>query len=891
MPTTTDLRLLLRHPVDFEVAEDPADSRFVFRAPDGEQRVTATEAIGALSQGIRTMNADASVRAWATPAILALRLMASGRLAAPDSTAASHLQDAARAIGPDPASAQAKVRGFLSALAVDAPAVATQPQDLGAGTPGRPGSSASATSRDGVAPPPLVERAPVRPRHFSGQLVVTFRAAEDSDDPDRPVADVRLRVKPLDAAWAAVDVAEIWRKEDHHFGPGSRPGVRTLITTAAAAWPVLTRLLGRLDTGSVPVTAAEIGELGRTRVSSLLRAYRMEVLWPDGLVRELDARPTVRRVGEAMPHDRPRAFARAQVFRFDWNLALGDETLTSAELDLLAESQHGLVQLRDRWVLVDPARTRAMLEHRSQEITALEALRAAVTGEVEVDDVRTQVDTEGWLDDVRQRLAHQGSRDPVEPSPRLAGTLREYQRDGLRWMAQLVDLGLGGILADDMGLGKTVMLIALHLHLEDLAREAGDEPAPTLVICPASVVGNWEREIRRFAPGVEVRRHHGAGRSLDGVENGFVVTTYATLRRDARLLATFERGWGVVVADEAQYVKNQRSAGAKALRAIPSPVRLALTGTPVENGLTELWSILDWTTPGLLGGLEEFRRRWSRPIERGQDRDRAGELSRLVRPFVLRRRKSDPGIAPELPPKTETDYRVHLTREQVGLYEAIVREAMAQIEASDGMQRRGLVVRLLTQLKQVCNHPAQLLREPRSTLSGRSGKLEMLDELVDEIIAEDGAVLVFTQYAQMGHLLTRHLAERRIDAQFLHGGTPVPVREQMVTRFQAGEVPVFVLSLKAGGTGLNLTRADHVIHYDRWWNPAVEDQATDRAHRIGQTKPVQVHRIIAEGTIEESVAELIASKRALADAVVNAGEGALTELTDAELGDLVRLRR
>ncbi|RYY49738.1 MAG: ATP-dependent helicase, partial [Actinomycetales bacterium] len=758
MPTTTDLRLLLRHPVDFEVADDPADSRFVFRAPDGEQRVTATEAIGALSQGIRTMNADASVRAWATPAILALRLMASGRLAAPDSTAASQLQEAARAIGPDPASAQAKVRGFLSALAVDAPAVATQPQDLGAGTPGRPGSSASTTSRDGVAPPPLVERAPVRPRHFSGQLVVTFRAAEDSDDPDRPVADVRLRVKPLDAAWAAVDVAEIWRKEDHHFGPGSRPGVRTLITTAAAAWPALTRLLGRLDTGSVPVTAAEIGELGRTRVSSLLRAYRMEVLWPDGLVRELDARPTVRRVGEAMPHDRPRAFARAQVFRFDWNLALGDETLTSAELDLLAESQHGLVQLRDRWVLVDPARTRAMLEHRSQEITALEALRAAVTGEVEVDDVRTQVDTEGWLDDVRQRLAHQGSRDPVEPSPRLAGTLREYQRDGLRWMAQLVDLGLGGILADDMGLGKTVMLIALHLHLEDLAREAGDEPAPTLVICPASVVGNWEREIRRFAPGVEVRRHHGAGRSLDGVENGFVVTTYATLRRDARLLATFERGWGVVVADEAQYVKNQRSAGAKALRAIPSPVRLALTGTPVENGLTELWSILDWTTPGLLGGLEEFRRRWSRPIERGQDRDRAGELSRLVRPFVLRRRKSDPGIAPELPPKTETDYRVHLTREQVGLYEAIVREAMAQIEASDGMQRRGLVVRLLTQLKQVCNHPAQLLREPRSTLAGRSGKLEMLDELVDEIIAEDGAVLLFTQYAQMGHLLTRHLA-------------------------------------------------------------------------------------------------------------------------------------
>ncbi len=883
MPTTSDLRLLLRHPVDFEVADDPGASRFVFRAPDGEQRVTATDAIGALSQGIRTMNADPSVRAWATPAILALRLMASGRLTSPDASASSQLQEAARSIGPDPAAAQAKVRGFLAALAVDAPAVATQPQGAS------PAPSAT-TGREAVAPPPLVERVPVRPRSFSGRLVVTFRADPD-DDPEAPVADVRLRVKPLDAAWGEVDVADLWRKDDHHFGPGSRPGVRTLLTTAAAAWPPLTRMLGQLDTGSMPATAVELGELGRSRVSNLLRAYRVDVLWPDGLVRRLDARPTVRRVEEGMPHDRPPAFGRSQLFRFDRNLALGDETLGDEELEALVESQHGLVRLRDRWVLVDPGRTRDLVERRSRELTALEALRAAVTGEVEVDDERTEVDTEGWLDDVRRRLAQRGARDTVEVSPRLEGTLREYQHDGVRWMAQLVELGLGGILADDMGLGKTVMLIALHLHLEDLAREAGEPLAPTLVVCPASVVGNWEREIRRFAPDVAVRRHHGVGRSLEGVRDGFVVTTYATLRRDAEDLAALSPGWGVVVADEAQYVKNVRSAAAKALRAIPSPVRLALTGTPVENGLTELWSILDWTTPGLLGGLEDFRRRWSRPIERAQDRDRAAELSRLVRPFVLRRRKSDPGIAPELPPKTETDYRVHLTREQVGLYEAVVRETMAQIEASDGMQRRGLVVRLLTQLKQVCNHPAQLLREPRGTLRGRSGKLEMLDELVEEILAEDGAVLVFTQYAQMGHLLTRHLAERRISAQFLHGGTTVAAREQMVTRFQAGEVPVFVLSLKAGGTGLNLTRADHVIHYDRWWNPAVEDQATDRAHRIGQTKPVQVHRLIAEGTIEESVAELIASKRALADAVVNAGEGALTELTDAELVELVRLRR
>lgn len=885
MPTTTDLRVLLRHPVDFVVGDEPEESRFVFQAPDGEQEVTATEAIGALSQGIRTMNADPSVRAWATPAILALRLMASGRLAAPDSASASQLQEAGRGVGPDAVAGQAKVRGFLAALAVDAPAVATQPQGA---EPDRQGMRPGPASVGSSAPQPVVEHVPVRPRSFSGRLTIVLR---DGPDAEGHVADVGLEVKPLDAAWGAVDVAELWHRDDHHFGPGARPGVRTLVTTAAAAWAPLTRMLGRLDRGSIAVTAAEVAELGRTRVTSLLRAYRVEVAWPEGLVRALDVRPTVRRVDDAMPHDRPRAFGREQVFRFDWNLALGDDTLEAEELDALAEAQHGLVRLREQWVLVDQAHTREVLERPTRELTALEALRAAVSGEIEVDDTRTTVSTEGWLADVRRRLAEHGAREPVEPSPRLAGTLRAYQRDGLRWMAQLVDLGLGGILADDMGLGKTVMLIALHLHLEDSATAAGEPTSPTLVVCPASVLGSWVREIERFAPGVPVRRHHGTGRTLEGVTEGFVVTTYATLRRDAEQLATFAPGWGVVVADEAQSVKNVRSAAARALRSIPSPVRLALTGTPVENGLTELWSILDWTTPGLLGGLQDFRRQWSRPIERWQDDDKAAALSRLVRPFLLRRRKSDPGIAPELPPKTETDYRVHLTREQVGLYEAVVRETMAEIESTEGMQRRGLVVRLLTQLKQVCNHPAQLLREPRATLTGRSGKLDLLDDLLDEIIAADGAVLLFTQYAQMGHLLMRHLADRRIDAQFLHGGAPVPTREALVAQFQAGAFPVFVLSLKAGGTGLTLTRADHVIHYDRWWNPAVEDQATDRAHRIGQTTSVQVHRIIAEGTIEESVAELIASKRALADAVVNAGESALTELTDAELSDLVRLRR
>jgi SNF2 family DNA or RNA helicase len=486
---------------------------------------------------------------------------------------------------------------------------------------------------------------------------------------------------------------------------------------------------------------------------------------------------------------------------------------------------------------------------------------------------------------VRERVTEDRRHgEPVPQPAQLAATLRDYQLRGLRWLERLTSLGLGGCLADDMGLGKTITLIALHLHRQAAAATTG----PTLVICPASLLGNWEREIRRFAPGTLVRRFHGPGRALDGAGEGFVLTTYGTMRLDAARLGAHR--WGLVVADEAQHVKNPLSGTAKELRRITSGARVALTGTPVENNLSELWAILDWTTPGLLGTLTAFRRRWAKPIETGPDPVVAERFSRLVRPFLLRRRKADPGIAPELPPKTETDQPVALTPEQAGLYEAVVREIMRQISQSSGMTRRGLVVKLLTGLKQICNHPAQYLKEPRGRLAGRSGKLELLDELVDTILAEDGAVLVFTQFVAMARLIERHLAGRGVPTQLLHGGTPVPQREELVRRFQDGAVPVFLLSLKAAGTGLNLTRADHVIHYDRWWNPAVEDQATDRAHRIGQTRPVQVHRLIAEGTVEDRIAEMLSSKRDLADAVLGAGEAALTELSDAELADLVQLR-
>ncbi|MFT4187948.1 MAG: DEAD/DEAH box helicase [Aeromicrobium sp.] len=868
MTTRTDVTPLLRHPVRFEVGEEPSTSYFVVEAPDGERHLTAFDAVGPLSQGIRLVNAHASVRAWATPAILALRLMTTGHLAAPPGTTVDQLRTAGAAIGPDPGSGQRAVFAFLDALAVDAPEVATTPRA------------------------PAAVRVPARQPET--QFSYVFEVAFLDIPTEAESAVVRLRVVPRARAAAPFDASELSVGPERPIVLDAREPTAAMLERVARWWAPAARLAEPHTRGGVTVSADELAELGGSRLTSALLANRAEVRWPESLIRELDTRATLRGADSEerarTGHDRPAAFTQQQLFRFDWQVAVDGQALTREEVERLAREHRPVVRMRDSWLMVDRATLHRALNASTARIDAAEALRAVVTGELMVDGHRTQVETVGWLDDVRRRLAglDAGKLATAQPSG-LHGTLRDYQQGGVRWMSQLAELGLGGCLADDMGLGKTVMLIALHLHRAEQAAAEGGRSGPTLVVCPASVVGNWEREIRRFAPDVDVHRFHGPGRSLAGVESGIVVTTYATMVGSAADLR--EIGWELVVADEAQNVKNPRTKAARVLRSLTGRARIALTGTPVENHLGELWAILDWTTPGLLGSLQEFRSSWSRPIESGRDPHRAEELAALVRPFVLRRRKSDPGIAPELPPKIETDYRASLTREQIGLYEAAVREQMAQIEQAEGMRRRQLVITLLTRLKQICNHPAHFLRESEGRLDGRSGKLTVFDDLVEEILDENGAVLVFTQYTAMGRLLTRLLTERGIAHRFLHGGTGVRQRERMVADFDAGGFDVFVLSLKAAGTGLNLTRADHVIHYDRWWNPAVEDQATDRAHRIGQTKTVQVHRLVSEGTVEESIAELIASKRLIADSVVNADETALTELSDADLDQLVRLRR
>ncbi|WP_431943864.1 SNF2-related protein [Micromonospora marina] len=733
-----------------------------------------------------------------------------------------------------------------------------------------------------------------------GAVRATFRLVEPAADPVAElVEDAAWRVEfglhPADEPGLVVDAAHIWQRPAPALAARGVEPQETLLAElgrASRLWPEVDAALRTAAPEGMELDADGAHRFLREG-APVLHAAGFGVLLPSWWRRSssrLGARLRARsRTAPGAVATTAGKLGLDALVDYRWELALGDQPLTAEELASLADLKSPLVRLRGRWVELDPQRLEAGLKllRSSGELTVADLLRMGLSGDDRAGELPVlDVVADGALGEL---LAGEAERrlTPADPPPGFTGTLRPYQRRGLAWLAFLQSLGLGGILADDMGLGKTVQLLALL---------AGDPPeaGPTLLVCPMSLVGNWQREAAKFAPGLRVHVHHGAERARgEGFaaavqEADLVLTTYSVAARDAFELAGVD--WYRVVVDEAQAIKNAATRQAEAVRSLPARHRVAVTGTPVENRLADLWSIMQFANPGLLGPAATFRKRFAEPIERHGDAEVAERLRRITGPFVLRRLKTDPTIITDLPEKLEMEVVCNLTAEQAALYRAVVDDMMAKIESSDGIERRGLVLATMTRLKQVCNHPAQLLHDG-STLDGRSGKLERLDEIVDEVLAAGEKALLFTQYAEFGGMLRGHLSARTgREVLLLHGGVGKAERDAMVTRFQSPQgPPLFVLSLKAGGTGLTLTAANHVVHVDRWWNPAVEDQATDRAFRIGQRRRVQVRKFVCAGTVEEKVAAMIADKRSLARSVVGSGEQWVTELSTDTLRDLFRL--
>jgi len=634
-----------------------------------------------------------------------------------------------------------------------------------------------------------------------------------------------------------------------------------------------------------------------------LEAAGFPVLVPDWWERQrkLKLRSQLQNVDESLG-----LLNKDTLFNYQWQVALGDDIeLSREEFEQLVNLKQPLVQHQGQWVALDEkqiAAAKAFFEQqRTQEGTVglFDALHAsaeakAAANEID-DDALIQIEppqVSAEVEKAFKRLRKQQQRKQVTPPNGLNATLRPYQLKGYQWLVTMREMGLGACLADDMGLGKTIQAIALWLYERERLKVSG----PALLVCPTSVVGNWQHELEQFGPSLRVLAHHGAGRPdadafPEAVQDvDIVLTSYALLPRDRDQLTAIE--WDSVTLDEAQNIKNPVTKQAQVTRALKANFRLALTGTPIENRLSELWSLFRFLNPGYLGSRKSFQSRFATPIEKRNDPQAAQTLRQLVAPFILRRVKTDPKVIQDLPDKFENRIFCNLTTEQASLYEAIVRTELENIAQADNqMARRGAVLRMLVHLKQVCNHPAQYLKQ-KEIQPRASGKLQRLTEMLTAVRENGERALIFTQYARMGHLLQAYIADLLGESVlFLHGGTPGVKRAAMVEEFQQEDgPPVFVLSLKAGGTGLNLTAATQVFHYDRWYNPAVEDQATDRAYRIGQRQVVQVHKFIAIGTLEERIDALLTRKREIADQVIGSGEGWISEMSDAELRDLVTLR-
>lgn len=680
----------------------------------------------------------------------------------------------------------------------------------------------------------------------------------------------------------------------HELGRESLGAAEAAIDRMAERLPPLRRARNMTE-GKVSLTRPELDQI--LDHLPMLEAEGFELRLPGvESMQRLSARVTLAELPAAGSDQRPW-------FEFRWSLAIGDQELSSSEFERLVEARSPLVFLDRQPVLLSPKDREALanfkqrVEEGGQRISFFEALRLRLGGATHLHGLAMEsIASTPQLENLLANLERSRSVEDRPLPAGFVGQLRPYQQRGHAWVHFLVDQGFGACLADDMGLGKTVQAIAVILDWREQKARRG----PLLIVCPVSVLGNWRRELHRFAPGLRVMMHHGKtrARELDDFqrvldETDVVLTSYNLLQRDEELVTNVD--FDGVLLDEAQNIKNPSTKQSRVARGLRGNFRLALTGTPLENRPLDLWSIMDFLNEGLLGSRTQFLQTIEHPIIKQRRTSTMSALARLVRPFVLRRLKIDPEIVADLPEKTEQIVAATLAREQVILYEAVVRKGMLEVErANEGIQRRGAILTTLLRLKQVCNHPAHYLMDG-SPLAGRSGKLDLLTEMLQEALEEGDRCLVFTQFKEMGSLLKTHLEETIPGpVLFLHGGVPQKERDLMVTSFQESRPDgprIFVLSLKAGGTGLNLTAANRVFHYDRWWNPAVEDQATDRAFRIGQQRNVFVHKFVCTGTLEERIQQMLERKREVADNLLAAGENWITELNNDELRRLLTLDR
>ncbi|MCX7847866.1 MAG: DEAD/DEAH box helicase [bacterium] len=717
---------------------------------------------------------------------------------------------------------------------------------------------------------------------------------------------VRFYLQAWDDPSVLISAEEIWRTGSGTLTYGKRvvknPHEQLLGSLGAAArlFPQLNTALAEAQPVSVAMDTGEAYEFLRSTAPVLEQSGYGILLpaWWRAREERLSIRLHLKPVEGVGASGTGRKGA-GELLAFDWQCAIGDEVLSEEEFKRIAGMKRALVPIRGRWVELEREQIEQAMRFFERQrvrggLTLAQALRIGLGGADEATGLPvTGMTGEDWVGEALESLGDCEKLRPIEAPRDFEGRLRPYQARGVAWLEFLGRLGFGACLADDMGLGKTIEVLAFLLHERGEGRMRG----PWLIVCPMSVVSNWRHEMERFAPSLRVLVHHGVGRQggeefvAQAGKHDVVLTTYGLVQRDIGHLRRVV--WEGVVLDEAQNIKNTEAKQTQAARELQAGMRIALTGTPVENRLTELWSIMEFLNPGYLGSAGDFHVRFTVPIERHHDMERAAVLRRLIQPFVLRRVKTDKAIINDLPEKMEVTVLCNLTREQAALYEAVVEGMLERIGKSRGIERKGLILAALTKLKQVCNHPAQFLGEG-GELGGRSGKLTRLEEMLEEAMAEGDKALVFTQYAEMGKMLKRALQERfGREVLFLHGGTKRTEREAMVARFESGEdgPAVFILTLKAGGVGLNLTAATRVFHYDRWWNPAVEDQATDRVYRIGQRRQVYVYKFVCAGTVEEGIARMIEGKKELAERVVGVGEEWITELSTEALGELFKLRR